>query len=285
MASLALSIGLILFLKRREELAVPSWPSESIKTGMASAFAVVTPRMFPIKQLSLTFAPKDPIQITLSAVMTKAGPMPKAVFLLPVTVCESVLLPIAVFKLPSCSDRAHCHRPPCWCRPVLLGSVLTMAVFRPLVLLPSALLPTAVLLRLALKKSASSTDGGVEAPGGIDCERAGAIGRVGTPVVLVLSAPEPVAVFSVPSVLLKSARYPVAVLLPPVVLKASARTPLAVLLLPVVLLDSASEPLAVLNSPVVLLESALKPVAVLSWPLISLKRANVPLAVLPLPVV
>jgi hypothetical protein len=34
-ASLALSIGLISLLNRREELTVPSWLLESISTGMA----------------------------------------------------------------------------------------------------------------------------------------------------------------------------------------------------------------------------------------------------------
>ena len=33
-------------------------------------FAVVTPRMLPIKQLLLTFAPRAPIQMTLLAVVT-----------------------------------------------------------------------------------------------------------------------------------------------------------------------------------------------------------------------
>jgi hypothetical protein len=32
-------------LKRREELTVPSWPAESITTGIASLFAVVAPLM------------------------------------------------------------------------------------------------------------------------------------------------------------------------------------------------------------------------------------------------
>src|SRR5437667_5590532 len=78
MASLALSIGLISFLNRREELAVPSWPKESIRTGMTSACAVVTLRMLPIKQLPLTLRLMDPIQITLSAVVTLLpAPSPK----------------------------------------------------------------------------------------------------------------------------------------------------------------------------------------------------------------
>ena len=60
-----MSIGLISFLNRWEELIVPSWPAESITTGMASAFCVATPRMLPIKQLLFTFPPALPIQITL----------------------------------------------------------------------------------------------------------------------------------------------------------------------------------------------------------------------------
>ncbi len=96
MASLALSIGLISFLNRREELAVRSWPKESIRTGMASACAVVTLRMLPIKQLPLTFRPMDPIQITLSAVVTLLpAPSPKAVLLKPV-VFWSASAPMAV---------------------------------------------------------------------------------------------------------------------------------------------------------------------------------------------
>src|SRR5882724_4304214 len=79
MASLALSIGLISFLNRREELTVPNWPRESINTGMALFCAVVTPRMWPIKQLSFTLAPTVPIQITLLAVVTfRPAPLAQA---------------------------------------------------------------------------------------------------------------------------------------------------------------------------------------------------------------
>src|SRR6266513_2783195 len=97
MASLALFIGLISFLNRREELYVPSWPAESIMTGMASAFAVVTPRMLPIKQLLLTSAPGVPIAITLSAVVTlPPAILPKAVLELPAMLLESAPFPMAV---------------------------------------------------------------------------------------------------------------------------------------------------------------------------------------------
>src|SRR6266542_6451603 len=103
MASLACSIALISFLYRREELAVPSWPAESIRTGMASGFAVVTSRMLPIKQLLSTFSPgpKAPIQITLLAVLTpKPATAPKAVLLLPMVLLGSAKIPLAVLLLP-----------------------------------------------------------------------------------------------------------------------------------------------------------------------------------------
>src|SRR6266699_3653401 len=101
MASLALSIGLISFLNRREELAVPSWPAESIMTGMASAFAVVTSRMRPIKQLLVTFAPAVPIAITLLAVVTPLpASNPKAVLKLLVVFLSSAKEPSAVLSKP-----------------------------------------------------------------------------------------------------------------------------------------------------------------------------------------
>src|SRR5262245_36906343 len=101
MASLALSIGLISFLKRRDELIVPSWPTESITTGMASVAAVVTPRMLPIKQLLLTLKPTCPIAITLSAVVTPPpAKVPKAVLLLPVVLAARALRPTAVLSEP-----------------------------------------------------------------------------------------------------------------------------------------------------------------------------------------
>src|SRR6266542_6843091 len=100
MASLVLSIGLISFLNRREELTVPSWPAESISTGVA-AFTVVAPKMLPIKQLLLTFAPVAPMQITPFAVVTKPpAPLPKAMLLLPVALLESASTPTAVLLLP-----------------------------------------------------------------------------------------------------------------------------------------------------------------------------------------
>src|SRR5206468_3308780 len=100
MDSLALSIGLISFFNRRDELFVPSWPAESITTGVASPIAVVTSRMLPIKQLLFTFAPGVPIQITLLAVLTPVpAKTPKAVLPAPVLL-KSASLPTAVLALP-----------------------------------------------------------------------------------------------------------------------------------------------------------------------------------------
>jgi hypothetical protein len=42
-ASLTRSIAAMFVLNRREELIVPSWPAESISTGIASLVGVVTP--------------------------------------------------------------------------------------------------------------------------------------------------------------------------------------------------------------------------------------------------
>src|SRR6476660_8614539 len=103
MASLALAIGLISFLNRAEELIVPSWLAASITTGRALAFIVVTPRMLPIKQVLLTFAPETlaPIQITLLAVVTlPPAPAPKAVLVPPVVSRSNACTPTAVLKLP-----------------------------------------------------------------------------------------------------------------------------------------------------------------------------------------
>jgi hypothetical protein len=74
--------------------------------------------------------------------------------------------------------------------------------------------------------------------------------------VLVWSAPEPVAVFELPLVLLERATYPLAVLAPPVVLLKSACEPVAVLLTPLVLRKSARNPAAALLLPVVSWKSA-----------------------------
>ena len=70
-------------------------------TGMASAFAVVTSRMRPIKQPLLTFAPAVPIAITLLAVVTPLpASNPKAVLSLPVVLEMSVPKPMAVLASP-----------------------------------------------------------------------------------------------------------------------------------------------------------------------------------------
>src|SRR5436305_12685774 len=100
MASLVLSIALISFLYRRDELIVPSWPAESISTGMALFCAVDVLRMWPMKQLLVTFAPKVPIQITPLAVVTLIpAKAPKAVLLPPVA-RDSAIAPIAELPPP-----------------------------------------------------------------------------------------------------------------------------------------------------------------------------------------
>src|SRR4030095_10770751 len=58
------------------------------------------PRIFPIKQLSLTSAPEEPIQITLLAAVTLNPALtPRAIFKLPVLL-SSALVPTAVLSLP-----------------------------------------------------------------------------------------------------------------------------------------------------------------------------------------
>src|SRR6266513_404479 len=142
MASLASSMGLILCLNRRDELAVPSWPVESITAGMASGFAVVTPRMWPIKQLLLTSRPGCPIQTTLLAVSILTPALkPKPVLLLPVVLLKNAPVPLAVLPEPV----------------VLLKSApVPLAVLElPVMLLKSALTPFAVLrLPIVFKPSA-----------------------------------------------------------------------------------------------------------------------------------
>jgi hypothetical protein len=89
------------FLNRSEEATVPSWPAPSITTGKALAFRVVTPRMFPMKQVLLTSAPATPrpIQITSFALMTPLpAPAPKATLKLPVVFWSSEKEPIAVLR-------------------------------------------------------------------------------------------------------------------------------------------------------------------------------------------
>jgi hypothetical protein len=53
---------LIFSLKRLEDVIVPSYPSELIKTEVPPP--EVVPKIFPIKQLPLRFAPAVPMQIT-----------------------------------------------------------------------------------------------------------------------------------------------------------------------------------------------------------------------------
>ena len=68
---------------------MPNWPSESTMTFMPSPFPTVTPRMLPIKHLSLVAkavpSPGEPMEITLSAVVMLApASRPMAMLLLPV---------------------------------------------------------------------------------------------------------------------------------------------------------------------------------------------------------
>jgi hypothetical protein len=113
---------------------------------MASAFVVATPRMFPIKQLLLTFAASklEPIQITLSAEMIPPpASLPMAILRLPVVLLASASSPTAVLKLPLVLRKSAK-----WPRAELLVPLLIvsasspMAVFsRPVVLALSALVP------------------------------------------------------------------------------------------------------------------------------------------------
>src|SRR6266853_348594 len=111
MLSLVLSIGLISFLNRREELSVPSWPAESTRTGMALAFAVVAPRIPAIKvclwlaPMRIVFdssaTPSAPISMLLSPVVRLSpAEKPRAMLLLPVLLA-SALAPLAVLKSPA----------------------------------------------------------------------------------------------------------------------------------------------------------------------------------------
>src|SRR6266566_2069111 len=95
MASLVLSIGLISFLNRFEELIVPSWPAESIITGRALAFAVVTPRMAAIKLL-VWLAP--PMRMVLASAATPL--LPISILLLPVVRFKPALTPNAMLIAP-----------------------------------------------------------------------------------------------------------------------------------------------------------------------------------------
>ena len=100
---------------------MPSWPSESTMTFMPSPFPTVTPRMLPIKHLSLVVkavpSPGEPMEITLSAVVMLApasrpmpmlllpvanlsAPRPKAWLSLPDTLSRSAAVPNAVLLEP-----------------------------------------------------------------------------------------------------------------------------------------------------------------------------------------
>jgi hypothetical protein len=83
---------------------------------------LLPPRIFPIKQLSLTSAPEEPIQITLLAAVTlnpasthraifklpvllSSALVPTAVLLLPVVLLRSASRPMAVLSLPVLLER------------------------------------------------------------------------------------------------------------------------------------------------------------------------------------
>ncbi len=105
------AIGLISFLNRREELSVPSWPAESIRTGMAFAFPVALPRVPAMKVLvwpepmrvvlDSPATPTLPISILLLPVVRSAPAKgPNAMFLLPMVLLKSARKPLAVLPLP-----------------------------------------------------------------------------------------------------------------------------------------------------------------------------------------
>src|SRR5437764_1351682 len=77
---------------------------------MASLFAVVIPRMLPIKQLLATSAPELPMEISLLAVQTLLpDASPRAVLLLPVVLLSSAKKPTAVLNSPVVRvNRAFC---------------------------------------------------------------------------------------------------------------------------------------------------------------------------------
>ena len=60
-------------LNRREELAVPNWPFESITTGIASMLPVVTPRMPAAK--NEVCGPQAGVQLTGVVVPIRMTPL------------------------------------------------------------------------------------------------------------------------------------------------------------------------------------------------------------------
>src|SRR5262249_34731851 len=93
------SIGVISSLNRREEVTVPSLPSELMKTAVPPE--EVAPKIWPMKQLLLWLTPGEPIQMTLSAVVTAPpAPAPKPMLPPPVLLLASARAPTAVLKAP-----------------------------------------------------------------------------------------------------------------------------------------------------------------------------------------
>src|SRR5207244_5525494 len=96
-------IDLIPFLKRLDELIVPSWPVPEITTGSVEPLCVVTPYTLPIQVVLLTSSPQTsaPIQITPFAVpMLKPASLPNAMFPLPALLLASAAAPMAVLQFP-----------------------------------------------------------------------------------------------------------------------------------------------------------------------------------------
>src|SRR6516165_787689 len=94
-------MGLISSLYRAEEVIVPNWPFELMRTATPSD--EVAPKILPIKHVLFTFAPATPapMQITLLAVVTLSpASSPIAVLLLPVVLLRNALRPTAVFPRP-----------------------------------------------------------------------------------------------------------------------------------------------------------------------------------------
>ncbi len=131
---------------------------------MASLFAVVIPRMLPIKQLLATSAPELPMEMTLLAVVTLLpAPSPRAVLPWPEVLKPSAPEPMAVLPLPVMLAMSALRPLAVLSTPVVLAASAPRPVAvlsAPMVLLRSAPAPTAVLLPTVVAKS-------VPAPGGI----------------------------------------------------------------------------------------------------------------------
>src|SRR5262249_34939051 len=168
MASLALSIGLISFLNRREDGiggCVPSWPSLFIVTTLSVPpsltplmpaikvrvwwiepirvvfDSLAAPPVLPMSILKLPvpmmFPAEAPKAILSAPVVLKARePRPIAVLALPVVLRKSALRPVAVFSMPEVPEIVVLQ---------LSGPAPTAVLPKPLMLLTSAIEPVAVL--------------------------------------------------------------------------------------------------------------------------------------------